>query len=281
MRTPLTIFNLLKERILSSILFILICIPAVYAQDSLRILTWNIQNMGQSKTPETLETIAELCRDFDLVTIQEVSVGPAGAKSIAMLADVLSRKGSAWDYRISDPTTGSGSERYAWLWKKHKVKPLGNCFLEPKLADSLNREPYLCRFVTGKDTLLLGSFHAVPTSKGPARENGFLYLMTYFYPGDKLFLMGDFNLSEKNPAFLKLKKAGWEPAIRNQKTSLRQEEKDGSHLSSEYDNIFFPAQKVRKISAGVIDFSLNFPTLKQARTVSDHLPVWLSIEVSR
>lgn len=253
----------------------------IFAQDSLRILTWNIQNMGQSKDDTKLEFMADICRHYDLIAIQEVSVGPAGAKAVAFLAEKLNRRGSAWDYRISDPTDGPGSERYAYLWKKHKVKAMGRCFLESKLADSLNREPYLCRFIAGKDTLLLSNFHAVPTQKGPARENSFLYLMTNFYPNEKLLIMGDFNLGQKNPAFKSLKEKGWVPALTGHKTSLRMAVRDGNHLASEYDNIFYPTHLLQKVSAGVDDFSRKFPTLTEARGISDHLPLWLTIQTSR
>jgi endonuclease/exonuclease/phosphatase family metal-dependent hydrolase len=254
---------------------------SLFSQDSLRILTWNIQNMGQSKDDVKLEFIADICRHYDLIAIQEVSVGPAGARAVAFLADKLNRRGAAWDYRVSDPTDGPGSERYAYLWKKNKVKAYGSCFLEQKLADSINREPYLCRFIAGKDTLLLANFHAVPTQKGPARENGFLYLMTYFYPGEKLLFMGDFNLGQKNPAFMRLKDRGWQPALTGHKTSLRMEVRDGNHLASEYDHIFYPATLLKKLSAGVDDFSRKFPTLTEARGISDHLPIWLTIQTSR
>ncbi len=250
-----------------------------YSQDSLRILTWNIQNFGKSKDAEEIKFIASIVRHFDILAIQEVSVSTYGSQAVAFLADELNRTGASWDYRVSDPTTGNGQERYAWLWKKHKVKPYGSCMLAAALADSLDREPYLCRFIVSKDTLLMGSFHAVPTAKGPSREISFLYLLPKGYPGEKLIFMGDFNLSEKNPAFISFKDMGMEPAIRKQKTSLRMEPKDGSVLANEYDNIFFNARRVRKVSAGVIDFTPNFPTLKEAREISDHIPVWLTIEV--
>jgi len=262
-------------------LFLGIFFQILPAQDSLRILTWNIQNFGKSKDADEIEFIASIARDFDIVAIQEVSVSNYGALAVAHLADELSRKGSAWDYRISDPTQGNGSERYAWLWKKHKVKPYGKCTLAYGLADSIDREPYLCRFIVAKDTLLMGSFHAVPTAKGPSREISFLYLLPKWHAGEKLLLMGDFNLSEKNPAFLPLKDFGFEPAIRRQKTSLRMEPKDGSNLANEYDNIFYNSRQVKKVSAGAIDFTSKFPTLKQAREISDHIPVWLTIEVNK
>lgn len=249
------------------------------AQDSLRILTWNIQNFGKSKDADEIAFIARQVRHFDIVAVQEVSVGEAGAKAVAWLADELNRTGASWDYRISDPTTGEGSERYAWLWKKSKVRNLGRCGLEQGLADSINREPFFCRFVFHSDTLMLGTFHAVPTSKGPAREIAFLHQIHKWHPQENIFIMGDFNLSEKNPAFLSLKNLGYQPAVKGSKTSLRMEVKDGSVLANEYDNIFFNERKVVKVSAGTINFTPNFPTLKEAREISDHIPVWLTIKV--
>lgn len=267
-------------RILSLAIFLIFSLGSLSAQDSLRILSWNIQNFGKSKDPEEIAFIAQIVRDFDLVTIQEVSVSAFGARAVAYLADELNRTGASWDYRISDPTTGNGSERYAWLWKKHKVKPLGKCTLAGFLADSLNREPYLCHFLAGRDTLLAGTFHAVPTAKGPSREISFLYQIFKHHPDDKILIMGDFNLSEKNPAFLSLKDLGFEPALRRQKTSLKAEPQNGEILANEYDNIFYLNRKVVKVSAGAIDFTPNFPTLKEAREISDHLPIWMTIRLN-
>lgn len=260
-------------------IYLLLSLSSLFAQDSLRILSWNIQNFGKSKDAEEIAFIAQIVRKFDLVTIQEVSVSAFGSQAVAHLADELNRTGASWDYRISDPTTGDGAERYAWLWKKHKVKPLGNCMLAGYLADSLNREPYLCHFLAGRDTLLVGTFHAVPTAKGPAREISFLYQIYKHHPKNNIMIMGDFNLSEKNPAFLSLKEIGFEPALRKQKTSLKTEPKNGEILANEYDNIFYLNRKVVKMSAGAIDFTPNFPTLKEAREISDHLPIWMTIRL--
>jgi hypothetical protein len=43
-------------------------------------------------------------RDYDIIAIQEVVAGYGGAQAVAKLADELNRKGSKWNYIISDPT---------------------------------------------------------------------------------------------------------------------------------------------------------------------------------
>ena len=241
-----------------------------------RIVTWNIANLGKSKDNQEIEFMAELLRGFDLVCIQEVSTGPAGAQAVARLADALNRKGFAWDYKISDPTTGEGSERYAMLWKKSKVRLYGKAWLEQSLEASINREPMLARFISGSDTFLLATMHAVPKGKNPARENAQLYKLDSIYHQDHLLMMGDFNASHRSEAFDKMYSRKISNTISNQKTTLKMEPhpSTGEHLASEYDNIFYEKDEINLSECGIVDFSRKCKDLKSARLISDHIPVW-------
>ena len=71
-----------------------------------------------------MEEIANILRDADIVAIQEVVSGYGGAQAVAKLADILNRKGSQWDYVISDPTNSTKyvTERYAFIWKTKDIK---------------------------------------------------------------------------------------------------------------------------------------------------------------
>lgn len=247
--------------------------------DHMRLVTWNLYNFGRSKDASEIDYMANLLRDHELVAIQEVSTGPAGAQAVARLVDALERTGADWDYRVSDPTQGPGSERYAYLWKPSRVQLIGRTWLEQSLADEIDREPYLARFesrATGKRALLV-SFHAIPRSKKPAKENRLLVRLHELYPDDNLLIMGDFNQSQKHEAFDELKAAGFDPVLVNQKTSLRMKPKEDGHLANEYDNIFFESDALRAGQADVIDFTADFSTLKEARTISDHLPVAMEV----
>lgn len=249
------------------------------AVEQVRLVTWNLYNFGQSKDAGEIAFMADLLRDYDVVAIQEVSTGPAGPDAVARLADALSRTGFAWDYAVSDPTSGEGSERYAYLWKPSRVQLQGRPWLEPSLADPIDREPYMARFRAGPSgrTFLAASLHAVPTAKRPADEVVLLDDLTRLYPDDHLLIFGDFNLAESHYAFDELKAAGFAPVLVDQPTSLRRQRRDGRHLANEYDNIFYEPGELRPARSGVIDFTTGFPTLKEARTISDHLPVYMEV----
>ena len=87
-----------------------------------KLLSWNLENFGKSKSDQEISFIANTIKDYDIITIQEVVAGNGGAQAVVRLADELNRKGSKWDYRISDPTSSSSykTERYAFLWKTSK-----------------------------------------------------------------------------------------------------------------------------------------------------------------
>jgi endonuclease/exonuclease/phosphatase family metal-dependent hydrolase len=249
--------------------------------ESLKILTWNLYNFGKSKSDEEIEYIAKTIKNYDVVAIQEIATSPAGAQGVAALADALNRTGAKWDYSLSDPTEGAGTERYAFLWKTSKAK-LKKAWLEVKLASSLDREPYCARFETAKsgESFMIVNFHAVPSSKNPEKEIEQLTFFTPTYKRDKILIMGDFNISEKHACYDGLKKQGYESAIQNQKTSLRlKTAQDGELLSQEYDNILYEKKYFELKKADVIHFYRDFEDLKAARNISDHIPVWVEVVI--
>lgn len=252
------------------------------AGTGVRMVTWNLLNMGRSKNDEEIAFIADVLREYDLVAVQEVSTSPAGAEAVARLVDALERRGADWDYTISDPTVGPGSERYAFLWKPSRVRLVGRPWLEASLADAIDREPYLARFESGGRRLLVASFHAVPRDKNPQAEITRLDDLHHRYPDDNLLVVGDFNLSQADEAFNDLKAVGYAPVLVGQKTSIRMKPRESglpdAHLANEYDNIFYETEVLRAESSGVIDFTGRFPDLQQARTISDHLPVYMHVQ---
>ena len=253
--------------------------PARTGNESIQLLTWNVLNFGKSKTDEEIAFMADIVRDFDVVALQEVNTGPDGAQTVARLDAELDRRGAQWDYVVSDPTDGPGSERYAYLWKPSRAKLAGRPWLEAALADKIDREPYMARFQNkqGSVQMLIASLHAVPRAKRPADEVAFLDELHRRYEGDNLLILGDFNLAESHYAFDELKQAGYVPAIVDQKTSLRMRRKDGQHLANEYDNIFYESAPLRSATSGVVDFTSEFRTLRQAREISDHIPVFMEV----
>jgi len=247
-----------------------------------RVVSWNLYNWGRTKDDQEIDVAAEVLRDFDLVAVQEIVTSPPGAQAIGKLDMALDRTGFAWDYRISPRTTGDGTERYAFLWKPSRVRLVGQAWLESSLADPIDREPYLARFEHRKtgQRFLVVSFHAVPTSKDPAHEIALLDRLHRQYEADHLVLLGDFNLDEDDVAFDELRRLGYRAVLDDQPTSLGRKRDPGpnGHLASEYDNVFVETGPLRAARGGVLDFTDRFASLKEARSLSDHLPVFVDVQ---
>lgn len=246
------------------------------------ICSWNLKDFGKSKSDQSIDFIANTIRDVDVLAIQEVVAGNGGAQAVARLADVLNRKGSKWDYTISDPTTSNenGTERYAFIWKSGRVKKIGNAWLENQYSNEIDREPYMVTFQVQNKFFTMASFHAIPKAKQPEKEIKYLRFVQAEYPGKNLIFSGDFNCPESNSVFNSLKSQKYLPVFINQKTSLRSKCINNDCLASEYDNIFCDQAKNRIIRAGVMHFYKSFATLKEAIKVSDHIPVYMEFSVN-
>ena len=265
-------------------LLILMCLFSVvgYSQviDTayLNLISWNIQNFGRSKSESdsVMKYICSKVKSHDIVVIQEVSTSEFGAQAVAKLDGLLDRTGTSWDYVVSDPTPGPGSERYAYLYKKSKVK-LKESGLEKTLQDKLNREPFRAVFIFKKNEYYLFNLHLVPTDKNPAVEAAHLASLGETYKGKRIIFMGDLNLSQASPGFDGVKK--WaKPTLIGKKTSLKMKEGEaGEKLNMEYDNFFISSNIILK-SSDVINFFSEFKELKTARKVSDHCPIYCIIK---
>ncbi|WP_298395261.1 endonuclease/exonuclease/phosphatase family protein [Flavobacterium sp.] len=242
-----------------------------------KLLSWNVENLGSSKSDSTIIYIANTIKNYDVVALQEVVAGAGGAKAVAMLADELNRKGAKWEYVVSDPTSSSAykTERYAFLWKTAKVKKIGKAWLEKKYHLEIDREPFYCTFEYSKKQFTLVNFHAITKSKQPETEIKYFKFLPAQYPTLNLLFVGDFNCPQSHTVFNPLKNMGYQSAFRNQKTSLKKECKEDNCLASEFDNIWFKTSKISLIKAEVIHFYNSFETLKEARRVSDHIPITL------
>ncbi|PWS29540.1 endonuclease [Pedobacter yonginense] len=252
------------------------------AQTQVSILSWNLKDLGISKTQTEFAFMANLMKGYDLVAIQEVVAGPNGPKAVAELALELNRTGFSWDYTISAVTSGGSvhkSERYAVLWKTARLKKLGQGWLEKTYGKLIEREPFYVRFRMGNKEFQLANYHAITKSKQPETEIKYFKFLPALYPERSIIFCGDYNLPQSHSVFEPLKKTGFRPALTKQKTSLRQRCINGDCLASEFDNFFFDASAMKLKSAGVIHFYRKFSTLKAARKLSDHIPIFMTIEL--
>lgn len=248
------------------------------------IVSWNLFNFGQSKNDSILAFIAQTVGEFDIVAIQEVVGKSGGEEAVIRLMEQLQSQCSAcnWKSEISPPTTGSPnkSERYAYLWKGSNISPVGKGYLDENFKEELEREPFIMTFMGHqKKPFTLVSFHAVPKSSQPETEIKYFRYFPELYPEKTLFFLGDFNLPQSHNVYNPLKKMGYVPSLIGQKTSLRQRCIEGDCLASEYDNIFYPRDKIQVTESGIIHFYSSFnEDMKKARRISDHVPVFLKFE---
>ncbi len=245
--------------------------------ESFKVVSWNLYNIGISKDDEEVKFIANMLKRYHIIAIQEISTKLSGPRAVVKLKDELGRTTGKWDYIISDPTVGPGSERYAYLWRTDLLSLSGRPWLVKPLEDKVDREPFMARFKTGDKTMLLANFHAVPTSKKPQNEIQHLVDLHRLYRNDNLLIMGDFNLSQKHEAYNTLKQRGYDPILVNQKTSLRRTSINGDYLAQEYDNLFYNNSVFVLKRSGILDFVPKFESLKAAREISDHLPIWCEL----
>jgi deoxyribonuclease-1-like protein len=263
-----------------TLLLLLFLTSQLYSQT--KLLSWNLENFGQSKSAQEIAFIANTIQNYDIIAIQEVVAGYGGAQAVARLADALNRTGAKWDYVISDPTSSSAykKERYAFIWKTNKVQKKGDAWLEKKNNLEIDREPYYCTFQYEKKVFTVVNFHAITKSKQPETEIKYFKFLPDEYPQLHLIFTGDFNCPQSHTVFNPLKKMGYIPILIGQKTSLKQACKNNECLASEFDNIFFQPSKFKKIDAGSILFYKNFNSLKDARSISDHIPIWIEFSLN-
>lgn len=270
-----------NTRFLKALILLLTTVLISFSVDAqVKIMTWNLLNVGKSKTDENIEYIAKVIKQTDIIAIQEVVTNPSGAQTIAKIHEELNRSsGAKWDYAISDPTVSSPyrSERYAYLWKTSKVKLKGKPFLEPTYVEEIEREPYMATFIYKGKELTISSIHTLPTKHQPETEIKYLKFFPEVYPEHNLIFLGDFNLTEQHSVFNPLKKLGYVPSFTEQKSSLKQKCIKGDCLASEYDNIFYHTDKNELVKAKPILFYEDFEDITIARRISDHIPLMITI----
>ncbi len=249
-------------------------------KQAITICSWNLKDFGRSKSDEEIAFMANTIANADVLAIQEVVTAPGGAQAVARLAEELNRKGTKWQYVISDPTTGTPSshERYAFLWKPSSLTLKGKPELANRFAEEIDREPYMATFSFNTQSFTLVSFHAVPKSKNPETEIKLLQQFITEYPDRQLLFTGDFNCPQSNSVFNSLKNVGYVPIFTQQKTSLRHKCINEDCLASEFDNLFYPPNQLQLLKSGVVHFYKQFDDVKAASYISDHLPIYVQFK---
>lgn len=255
----------------------------VYGEE-LKICSWNVAKLGKSKTPEQLAFMARLLCSCDVIALQEVNVAPDGAQQTATLLQELHNNcGTTWDYSLSRPTTSLNvqeRERYVYIWKRSVLQAQGKGWLDTVWQENIVREPYIMNFRHGVKIFTLVNFHAVPGKKDPAKEIAFFRKYPDRLKAYPFILLGDFNISPVHNVLEPLKRQGYVPAFTSQKTTLRQACLPDGCLANAYDNfILHPGRFEIHQRSAVHFYTLLDNDMKRSRSVSDHLPVTITISL--
>jgi deoxyribonuclease-1-like protein len=240
-------------------LFIILLLVISSILTSQTCMSWNIQNLGESKFKKdsVLIKISQVIKSAnpDIVAIQEVVTSNWGDSCIRKISKILN-----YDYTISKRTTGEGSERYAFLWKKD-TKLVG-AKLETGLQDSIDREPFTGIFTTGRKNIIISQVHLVPANKNPQYEVSKLYGLSKSH-----IICGDFNLTAKHVIYIPLLTKRNSP-LSGQKTTLK---RDGSISENNFDHFLVDKSLIIK-SSKVYIYSFR----GNRNLLSDHLPILLT-----
>lgn len=277
-----------NKHYLNKLLFLLfLLISNSITGQNIKIISWNIKDFGKSRDSKEILNIAKLLRNADIVAIQEVvAKDPGGAQAVARLASQLDRMGADWDYVISDMTQSPSSyirERYAFLWKKHKVKLFGKARLISELSNVVHREPFLAKFKFNGKSFSILSYHACTHKQNFPERAEIIHISQWISQQgfNNIIWAGDMNLVVDDRAFDLIKVFGFETVLNGEKTSLKKTCKKGNYLSRAEDNIFINLKDFIILDYKVIDFisNENCNDVSWKRNIySDHLPIQLAIK---
>ncbi|HRI01394.1 MAG TPA: endonuclease/exonuclease/phosphatase family protein [Saprospiraceae bacterium] len=274
-----------NSTIFNATVFLCLVFSSAISARKLTFISWNIRDFGGSRSDAEIELIADVLAHADIIAIQEVVArDPAGAKAVARLVNALNRKGSSWDYRISDPTIYTSPqkvEKYAFVWKASQIQVIGGRpTLIKELAHTVEREPYLISFRMGQKELSILNYHACTHTKEFPERDEIMHISRWIMNQNmsNVIFAGDMNLVIQDEAFRQLKQNAYSHALNGEKTTLKKECSDGDYLSSAEDNILYKFSNLKYQSSKVIDFvgKLRCESVKQKSVMlSDHLAVEL------
>ena len=264
--------------------------------DTIRIATFNIQFFGPSKMaePQTMQTIARVVSQFDVVAIQEVRNGKADP--VGALADLLQASGANYGYTVSE-SIGKGDrykEAYAFLYDRSRIAMIpDSAYLVQDPGGLMSREPMVASFETRSGTrdgrkpfrFTLVNAHTSPSEVAAnaiinemnVLDDVFVSVRNYEYEmagEEDLILLGDLNVDTKN-----LRELGQIPGVISVAGDLR----TNTRRDKTYDHILIDRHMTREFTGryGLLDLQDTFGlNEEQALRISDHQPLWAEFTIN-
>ena len=279
-------------------------IPAS-TKGNFRLLTWNIRNLGDKKEDRAITYIAEICKKFDIIAIQEVKDSLAGLEK---LQKALGKK-----YRFLFSDASGNHERLAFVYDSTKVKFTGLAAEvvmvsgagRPKIKPELefDRTPYMASFRINRCNFVIVTVHIFYGQKSAVKyrleeiRNIARYLKKSSSDTDVLdsdyVACGDFNIERVHKKMTKSKSESAKildelfDALKSHGLIIPEIiRKSPSNLSKtkHFDQIGFHQYKdstLEFVNGGTIDFkdAVYIGDKKLSYKLTDHLPMWAVFSV--
>lgn len=267
--------------LLFNIFFVSSEIPS--QESHIRIASFNIRVFSNnSRDDKELSYISDILQKYDLVAVQEIRDEEVLKRTIV----ILKNRGKEYDYEISNKVGRGVKERYAFIYRKDKVKVLEQGKLYEDKGDKFIREPYYATFKAGNFDFTLITIHVLFGKSEDERRPEIKELATVYQkiqdadPNEQdVILLGDFNLSPTDEAFNLLK------AISTMIFLIKPPAKTTISDRSLFDNFWFQQKYVQEYTGkcGIDKFDeiiFNNDDKLAKRIVSDHRPIWAEFNIS-
>lgn len=250
---------------------------------AITIASFNIRIFSdKSRDDEDLGHIADILEKYDVIAIQELRDEEVLQRTVALLKE----RGKEYEYEVSDEVGKEVKERYAFLYRKDRVKKIQEGKLYEERKDEFIREPFYATFKAGNFDFTLITIHVLFGSSEKARRPEIKELATVYNkvqdedPTEQdIILLGDFNFPPADKGFNDLK------AISTMTFLIEPPVKTTVTDTSLYDNFWFQKEYVREYlgESGVNKFDeimFNNDDNKAKQAVSDHRPIWARFGIS-
>jgi exonuclease III len=269
-------------------------VPNRRLDENLLLATWNIQNLGNTKTKRALQYIADICERFDVIALQEIKTDLRGLSQLQGLLP-------GGDYRVlvTDPT--GNNERFAFLYDRRTVRSTGLvCEIGFPVSPAehtgfqLHRMPYCASFKAGRFDFIVVNvhiFYGKSKKDEELRVKEIDWLVDYIRHRTKtdphkvfdrdFFVVGDFNIEKQGDRFFKsLRQDDFKmpPNLDTLKTNFFQ--------NKTFDKIAWVDRKSFRFGGhcNVVPFShVLFRDSKPKggkKEISDHFPVWAEFRIN-
>lgn len=236
------------------------------------LISWNMGGLVSCRNKKSMNVIANILRDADIVVLQNVRSINGIKMNIEELAKMLDTKDRNWDYITSRNVDGDRGD-IAFLWDMGKVN-INNVHMirtSRSCGHLMERAPVIGSFIFNKERFRIVSFVVSSSNEKAQKEIG-NYISCDRLNKDPLVALGNFNLPSRkvNPIF---REYGFINQTDSKSTFLK-DKSGGLFLHKAYNHIF-TNNSIEVCRSGVLDFTGTVDNLQEAKEISDHLPVFI------